>query len=234
MSALPAWLAGTRLDLGGEVLVFPAPAVTCSEASTSGLAGSPSRCSTEPSRKPRAATPSMLGAAALRMWLALSADLAFHSATLDVGSKRRRRRRSTGEGAAGDAGEKQRSCMAADRVTRFAADLLDAAADEGARHSRSAKQQLDHWARVGRTVSAYHTASRRRVEAALSGTLPLSCLTPEESLVANAEFDAAIAETVRGTDFGAVLSAAGMATVALDDDGNIVRYAPDGTVTVLG
>ena len=41
--------------------------------------------------------------------------------------------------------------MAADRVTRFAADLVDAAAVEGARHSRSTKQQLDHWARVGRT-----------------------------------------------------------------------------------
>ncbi|MGZ8745786.1 MAG: TA system antitoxin ParD family protein, partial [Mycobacterium sp.] len=37
----------------------------------------------------------------------------------------------------------------ADRVTRFAADLLDSAAAEGVRQSRSAKQQLDHWARVG-------------------------------------------------------------------------------------
>ena len=37
----------------------------------------------------------------------------------------------------------------ADRVTRFAADLVDSAAAEGARQSRSAKQQLDHWARVG-------------------------------------------------------------------------------------
>ena len=36
----------------------------------------------------------------------------------------------------------------ADRVTRVAADLMDSAATEGARQSRSAKQQLDHWARV--------------------------------------------------------------------------------------
>jgi len=41
----------------------------------------------------------------------------------------------------------------ADRVTRIAADLMDSAAAEGARQSRSAKQQLDHWARVGRAVS---------------------------------------------------------------------------------
>ena len=32
----------------------------------------------------------------------------------------------------------------ADRVTRVAADLFEAAAAEGARQSRSAKQQLDH------------------------------------------------------------------------------------------
>ena len=68
--------------------------------------------------------------------------------------------------------------MPADRVTRFAVDLLDSAAVEGARHSRSAKQQLDHWARVGRTVSAYHSTARRRVEAALDGTLPLTALSP--------------------------------------------------------
>ena len=67
------------------------------------------------------------------------------------------------------------------------ADLLDSAAAEGARQSRSAKQQLDHWARVGREVSSQHTAARRRVEAALAGELELrelgskraSCSTPK-------------------------------------------------------
>jgi hypothetical protein len=123
--------------------------------------------------------------------------------------------------------------VAGDRVTRFASDLLDAAAVEGAHQSRSAKQQLDHWARVGRTVSSYHSARRRRVEAALSGTTALSELTPEESLVANAEIDAAIAERALDLDVGAVLAGMGVATVALDDDGRLVRYDPDGTATVL-
>ncbi len=52
----------------------------------------------------------------------------------------------------------------ADRVTRFAADLFDSAAAEGARQSRSAKQQLDHWARVGRAVSSatHRLAAPRR------------------------------------------------------------------------
>ena len=123
--------------------------------------------------------------------------------------------------------------MAADRVTRFAADLVDAAAVEGARHSRSTKQQLDHWARVGRTVSTHHSTARRRVEAALQGTLALTDLTPEERLVTNAETDAAVAERLRTVHYGDVLAGEGVVTVALDDDGRLVRYAPDGTTTPL-
>ena len=123
--------------------------------------------------------------------------------------------------------------MAADKVTRFAADLVDAAAVEGARHSRSTKQQLDHWARVGRTVSTHHSTARRRVEAALQGTLALTDLTPEERLVTNAETDAAVAERHRTVHNGDVLAGEGVVTVALDDDGRLVRYAPDGTTTPL-
>ena len=123
--------------------------------------------------------------------------------------------------------------MAADKVTRFAADLVDAAAVEGARHSRSTKQQLDHWARVGRSVSTHHSTARRRVEAALQGTLALTDLTPEERLVTNAETDAAVAERLRTVHYGDVLAGEGVVTVALDDDGRLVRYAPDGTTTPL-
>ncbi len=123
--------------------------------------------------------------------------------------------------------------MAADRVTRFAADLVDAAAVEGARHSRSTKQQLDHWARVGRTVSAHHSTARRRVEAALNGTVPFTELSPEERLVANAEVDAAVAERLRTVHYGDVLAGEGVVTVALDDDGHLWSYEPDGTAIPL-
>src|SRR5690242_16697034 len=120
-----------------------------------------------------------------------------------------------------------------DRPTRVAADLLDAAAVEGARQSRSAKQQLDHWARVGRAVSMTQTAARRRVEAALSGTLPERELSTEERAVFNAEVDAAISETARKVRFGEVLSGRGVTTVALDANGVLTRYHPDGTSSPL-
>jgi hypothetical protein len=121
----------------------------------------------------------------------------------------------------------------ADRVTRFAADLVDSAAAEGARQSRSAKQQLDHWARVGRAVSATHTASRRRVEAALAGQLATTELTVEEGVVFNAEISAAIEESLARTHYGDVLAAQGITTVALNEAGEIVEHRPDGTTVVL-
>ncbi len=121
----------------------------------------------------------------------------------------------------------------ADRVTRFAADLIDSAAAEGARQSRSAKQQLDHWARVGRAVSSQHSAARRKVEAALTGDTPLSELTAEEGSVFNAEIAASIEESLARVDYGSTLAARGITTVALDEDGEIVQYRPDGSTAVL-
>ncbi|KUI32430.1 hypothetical protein AU196_16275 [Mycobacterium sp. IS-1742] len=121
----------------------------------------------------------------------------------------------------------------ADRVTRVAADLIESAAAEGARQSRSAKQQLDHWARVGRAVSSHHTAARRRVEAALAGEADLTTLSHEEGVVFNAEISAAIEEQLAGADYGELLAGRGITTVALDDAGRIVEYRPDGTSVVL-
>jgi ParD-like antitoxin of type II bacterial toxin-antitoxin system len=121
----------------------------------------------------------------------------------------------------------------ADRVTRFAADLLDSAAAEGARQSRSAKQQLDHWARVGRAVSSQHTAARRRVEAALAGDLELGELTVEEGVVFNAEVAASIQENLANSNYGDALAHRGITTVALNEAGEIVEHRPDGSAVVL-
>jgi hypothetical protein len=121
----------------------------------------------------------------------------------------------------------------ASRVTRFAADLVDSAEAEGARQSRSAKQQLNHWVRVGRAVSSQQTASRRHVEAALTGELALSALSVEESVVFNAEISAAIEESLERADYGRVLAARGVTTVALDDRGQIIEHCPDGTSVVV-
>jgi hypothetical protein len=121
----------------------------------------------------------------------------------------------------------------ADRVTRVAADLMDSAAVEGARQSRSAKQQLDHWARVGREVSTQQTAARRRVEAALTGELELRELSIEEGAVFNAEIAAAVQENLAESNYGKLLAERGVTTVALDENGDIVEHRPDGSSVTL-
>jgi hypothetical protein len=123
--------------------------------------------------------------------------------------------------------------MTADRPTRFASDLLESAAVEGKRESRSAKQQLDYWARVGRSVSMHQTAARRRVVAALDGELPLADLTEAERLVANADLDASIQVQAQSMSFGERLAGEGVNTVALDDEGALVEHRPDGSSVVL-
>ena len=92
--------------------------------------------------------------------------------------------------------------MSTDVPTRFAADLFESAQVEGARESRSAKQQLDHWARVGRSVSMHQTTARRRIEAVLAGEIGLDELSDEERVVANAEIDTAIEERANSISFG--------------------------------
>jgi ParD-like antitoxin of type II bacterial toxin-antitoxin system len=120
-----------------------------------------------------------------------------------------------------------------DRPTRIATDLFDSAVVEGARERRSAKQQLEHWARVGRAVSAHQTAARRRVEAALAGTLPVAELDGAEAIVFDAEVQARLESRLQKTNLGAVLAARGMNTVALNEDGALTEYRPDGTSTPL-
>ncbi|MDV6278325.1 hypothetical protein R3Q06_33325 [Rhodococcus erythropolis] len=121
----------------------------------------------------------------------------------------------------------------ADKVTRLAADLVASAMAEGERQHRTGRQQLEHWARVGRAVSSRQTAARRRVEEALAGRLPISELGTEDGAVFNAEINAAIEEQLATTDYGSLLAAQGVTTVALSEDGQIVEYRPDGTRTVL-
>jgi hypothetical protein len=118
---------------------------------------------------------------------------------------------------------------AADRPTRVPSDLFDSAVVEGARENRSAKQQLEYWTRVGKSVCARQTASRRRIEAALAGVLPVEHLSEEEGTVFDSEVDSRLQTRLRTTDLGAVLAARGVTTVALNERGELTEYRPDGT-----
>jgi hypothetical protein len=121
--------------------------------------------------------------------------------------------------------------VAATHPTRVAADLAESAARVGRLESRSAAQQIDHWARLGRNISMHQSAARRRIEGALAGDVPLADLSPDEHVVLAAELDVAIAEAAQSASFGAALAGEGVSTVALDAAGRLVRQHPDGTTS---
>jgi hypothetical protein len=120
---------------------------------------------------------------------------------------------------------------AGDKPTRVAADLMAAPASEGAHESRSAEQQLDYWARVGRAICTPEAPTRRRVEAALAGTVALGELSGEEAVTFNAQVRARIEQSLHATGLGAALNASGIATVSLDENGRMIEHHPDGTAT---
>jgi hypothetical protein len=119
------------------------------------------------------------------------------------------------------------------KPTRIAPDVFAAAQQAGPGEDRSAAEQVNHWARVGQSIALHRSASRRRIEAVLTGVLPMSVLRPDEREIVNAELDAAITAKALATPLGAAVSADGVTTVALDDEGRLVEYRPDGTSTVL-
>jgi hypothetical protein len=119
------------------------------------------------------------------------------------------------------------------RTTRVAVDLIEAAEREAVHESRSTRQQLDHWARLGMRVSMRSTAARRRIERAVAGQLPLAALDAEERAVANAELDVDIAAAAGRASYADRLASEGVTTVVLDEDGRFIERRPDGTTTVL-
>ena len=127
----------------------------------------------------------------------------------------------------------RRAKAPAGQPTRIAPDVYAAAQQAAVRESRSAAEQVNHWARLGQSLALQQSASRRRVEAVLAGTLPMSALRPDERDVVNAELDAAITARTQATPLGRTATAAGVTTVALDDEGRLVEYRPDGTSALL-
>jgi hypothetical protein len=110
--------------------------------------------------------------------------------------------------------------------TRIDGDLFAAAKSSGAVHSRSAAQQLAHWARIGREFEASSRVTQRDVEAVLAGDGSYDALQEREQAIVRASWDEQIAERISSLDLAGRFRAAGVAWVEADDEGNLVRRGP--------
>ena len=100
--------------------------------------------------------------------------------------------------------------MAANSPTRIDDDLFAAAKAAGALLSRSAAQQVNHWARIGRQLEASASVSSRDIARVLAGEQSYDELPVREQALVRATWDERIAAARVVLDFTAEPAASGV------------------------
>ena len=113
--------------------------------------------------------------------------------------------------------------MATTSPARIDDDLFASAKLAGEVQSRSAAQQVAHWARIGREIEASASISHRDIAAVLSGSRPYDGLSAEEQAVVRAEWAERMDARRQGLDLCAEFTAQGRRWVELDDAGKVVE-----------
>lgn len=119
--------------------------------------------------------------------------------------------------------------MASTSPTRIENDLYASAKLAGDAQSRSAAQQITHWARIGREIQASAQVSHREIAEVLAGARPYDRLDAKEQAVVRAEWAERMAVYREAVDLPARFTAAGRTWVELDDDGAVVERAAPAT-----
>lgn len=112
--------------------------------------------------------------------------------------------------------------------TRVDGDLFAAAKSSGAVHSRSAAQQIAHWARIGREFEASAGVSHRHVEAVLAGDGSYDALQEREQAIVRTTWDDQIAQRLSSLNLEREFETAGASWVEADDEGSLVARDPAG------
>lgn len=107
---------------------------------------------------------------------------------------------------------------------RLDAELLETAKLVGSRQSRSAAQQIAHWARVGREIEASRSMSAHAIAAVLAGRGSYDALDAEDQAVVRAEWTNRVDAVADGIDLASEFTASGRRTwIDIAPDGTIVR-----------
>jgi hypothetical protein len=113
--------------------------------------------------------------------------------------------------------------MATTSPARIDDELYASAKLVGSVMSRSASQQVAHWARIGRALEASSTISPRAITETLAGDGRYDDLGVEEQAIVRAEWAERMSERREGLDLAAVFAAQGRSYVEVDDDGNVIE-----------
>jgi hypothetical protein len=111
--------------------------------------------------------------------------------------------------------------------TRIDQELVDAAKVVGARHSRSAAQQLDHWARIGREFETAPATTRRAIDDVLSGRASYDSLPDTAQATVRATWAESIRDDVAALDLRDELTPLGEPWPEADATGSLVMRQPN-------
>ena len=106
--------------------------------------------------------------------------------------------------------------------TRVDGELFDAAKSVGAVNSRSAAQQINHWARIGREFEASGRVSQRDIERVLAGDGSYDTLGEREQAIVRASWDEQVAARIAALDFETEFADAGETWSEADDAGRLI------------
>lgn len=120
--------------------------------------------------------------------------------------------------------------MATTSPTRIDDELYASAKAVGALMSRSASQQIAHWARIGRELEAASSVSLRDVARVLQGEAEYDDLNAHEQAVIRTEWAQRMSDRMGELDFDRESTEAGQSFSALDEHGRSVRHQPATTV----
>lgn len=106
--------------------------------------------------------------------------------------------------------------------TRVDEELYEAAKASGAINSRSAAQQIAHWASIGRQLEQSPAASQRDIEEVLSHRMSYDELGPREQSVVRARWMEGVQRRIAQTDLEQEFRASGESWSEADKEGNLV------------
>jgi hypothetical protein len=113
--------------------------------------------------------------------------------------------------------------MATTSPARIDDDLYASAKLAGQVQSRSASQQVAHWARIGREIEASASVSHKDIALVLAGSRSYDSLSVKEQAIIRAEWSARI-DTLRGAlNLADQFAATGRTWAELDDDGAVIE-----------
>ena len=113
--------------------------------------------------------------------------------------------------------------MATTSPARIDDDLYASAKLAGEVQSRSASQQVVHWARIGREIEASAGISHKDIAEVLAGSRSYDVLTEKEQAFVRAEWSAQMDSLRDSLNLAKEFAATGRTWVELDDEGDVVE-----------